>query len=422
MSPAQRIQKDVVASETFFVARQPIFDRNENTWGFELLYRSNLEDNFAQIADPDGASLLVSSCGFLCSTKDIHEDIKIFINFTKNLLLNRIPHALPPAATVVEILEDIEITDEVKKSLIELKDEGFTLALDDFIGDESYRDILDCIDIIKVDCLGRSIEEIISIKEKFGDSACMFLAEKVESKAMYLALRNSGFDFFQGYYFAKPQTLQDKKLNSLTISRLKLLVEIEREEIDLGNIHQILKADVSLSYRLLLYINSAYFSFRSEISSIKQAITLLGVNKLRHWIRLTVCSDMLSEETHPELVRLALQRAYLLDRIGDLSKLKHVPHEGLFIVGMFSLLEAMLNIPMNSILGTLPVSKEIQDALLGKDSNFSDYLALAIALESKRLDDAEKLGAKLGVLSAVIFCANQDAIIRVDQLMQQVRN
>ena len=421
MNPKPSPQKTEALPDTFFVARQPIFDRKQNIWGFELLFRRSLEDNFAHITDPDNASILVCSCGFLCSTKDIDEGLKISINFTKKLLLDRIPHALPPSTTVIEILEDIEITAELKKSLIELKDEGFTLALDDFIGDESYREILDYVDIIKVDCLDRSIEEVLSIKKNFEDSPCIFLAEKVNSEAMYLALRDCGFDLFQGYYFATPQNLQDKKLNSLVISRLKLTIEIEHKEFDIDKVHQIIETDVSLSYRLLLYINSAYFSFRRKISSIKQAITLLGMKKLRHWVRLTVCSDILSEETHPELVRLALQRAYLLDEIEKLSKPKHVLRGSLFIVGMFSLLEAMLNTPMKSIVNNLPVAKEIQATLLGEDSSLSDYLALAVALESNLLEDAEKLGTKLGVSSSTIFCANQYAIMKVDELMRQVR-
>lgn len=406
--------------ETIFVARQPIFDSEQNIWGYELLFRRNFEENFANVADPDNASLQVSSCGFLCSTKDIDANLKIFINFTENLLLDRIPHALPSSTTVVEILEDLQITEQVKKSLIELKGEGFTLALDDFIGDESYREILDYVDIVKVDCLGRNIDEVLSIKKRFQDFACLFLAEKVESEAMYLSLRDAGFELFQGYYFARPQTLQDKKLSSLAVSRIKLLIEIEQKELDINKIHRSLEADVSLSYRLFLYINSAYFSFRKKISSIKQATTLLGLTKLRHWIRLTVCSDIMSEGTHPELVRLALQRAYFLEKIGKLSKQHLVLHESLFIVGMFSLLEAMLNIPMKSIASTLPVSKGIQDALLGNDSRFSDYLALAISLESKQFDETEKLGASIGVSSADIFCANQEATMKVDQLMQQV--
>lgn len=422
MNPEQKNHNDEVIPETFFVARQPIFDCNQNIWGFELLYRRKLEDDCAYITSPDSASLLVSSCGFLCSTKDTNENLKIAINFTEKLLLDRIPHALPPSTTVVEILEDIEVTDELKDRLIELKDDGYTLALDDFIGDESYRDILDYVDIIKVDCLDRSIEEIVAIKEDFADSPCMFLAEKVDSEAMYLALRSSGFNLFQGYYLAKPQTLQGKKLNSLVSSRVKLMMEIEREEIEIDEIYRIIEADVSLTYRLLKYINSVCFSFRRKINSIKQAVTLLGMKKLRHWIRLTVCCDVLCEETHPELVRLALQRAYFLDNLGGICKTKNGLRGSLFIVGMFSLLEAMLKTSMESILETLPVAKEIQKALLGKDSSLSDYLALATAQESNQMDEVERLGAKFGISMSAICNANQDAVMRVDELMRQVND
>lgn len=195
----------------FFVARQPIFDQDEKLWGFELLFRKNLTQNYADINDPEAASVDVASCGFLQAISLTPNPVKIFINFTQRLIFDRFPLAFPAATTVVEILEDIPVCNELIERLIELKDKGYTIALDDFTESESYRPIFPLIDIIKLDCYGKDINEILSIKQRFSDTHCLFLAEKVESEEMFKVLLSHGVTFFQGYYFAKPQILTGKK-------------------------------------------------------------------------------------------------------------------------------------------------------------------------------------------------------------------
>ena len=249
----------------FFVARQPIFDHSGKLWAFELLFRSGLSDNTAVIDDPDAATVLVASGGFLRATSGMPENVKMFINFTEELIFKRFPLALPPQNTVIEILENIPVTPELVERLKELKAEGYIIALDDFVGDAAYKDIFPYIDIIKLDCLGRSIDDVIAIKNQFSSTKCRFLAEKVDSEAAFVAFREQGISFFQGYYFAKPQILRGKGLTSSTAVRLKLAAEVEKETPDTEAILSAVQADVSLSYRLLQYINSSAFSFREKI-------------------------------------------------------------------------------------------------------------------------------------------------------------
>lgn len=403
----------------FFVGRQPIFDRNERLWGFELLFREGVAGNFAQIDDPDAATILVASNGYLRATSGISEGIKIFINFTEELIFNRFPLALPVSSTVIELLENIPVTDQLIDRLCELKDEGYLIALDDFVGGESYRKILKYIDIIKLDCIGRETNEIIKIKNDFSNPSCLFLAEKVDSEMSYHALRDEGIDLFQGYYFATPQILKEKNISSETISRLNLAAEIEKDDLDIEAVFSVIRNDISLTYRLLRYINSSAFSFQEKISSIKQAFNLLGVKKTKHWLRLVIYADLLSPRANPEVLRMAIQRATFLDNLGR-EGYARVGSESLFLIGMLSLLDVILQTPMQIILRDLPVSSQLKATLLGGETNFSDYLLLARAMEHGLFDQARVTCQKLGVPEQSAFQLFSGAIEASDTFANQV--
>ena len=404
----------------FFVARQPIFDHSGKLWAFELLFRTGLSENTAVIDDPDAATVLVASGGFLRATSGMPENVKIFINFTEELIFKRFPLALPPQNTVIEILENIPDTAELIERLRELKAEGYTIALDDFVGDPAYRDIFPYIDIIKLECLGRSTDEVIAVKNRFAGTRCKFLAEKVDSEAAFLAFREQGISYFQGYYFAKPQILKGKGITSSAAVRLRLAAEIEKDMPDTEVILTAVQSDVSLSYRLLQYINSAAFSFREKITSIRQALTLLGVMKTKYWLRLMLYSDMLSVNSNPEVLRMALQRAHFLDALGVASRFSAPKNESLFLVGMLSLLDAILGIPMITILKELPLSAEIKASLRGERGTYSDYIALAVAIENLDFDRANRLAKALHIPESAVSEAFELAIQISDTMMHQI--
>lgn len=404
----------------FFVARQPIFDKRGRLWGFELLFRTGLSENRAVISDPDAATILVASKGFLRATAGISDNIKIFVNFTEELIFKRFPLALPPQNTVVEILESTAVSPKLIERLKELKAEGYMLALDDFVGDASYRALFPYIDIIKLDCFGRSVAEVLEIKKAFSNAPCRFLAEKVDSEAAFLAFREQQISLFQGYYFARPQILSGKELTSSTAARLKLAAAIEKEELDTELILKAIQNDVSLSYRLLQYINSSSFSFRDKITSIRQALLLLGITKTRHWLRLVLYSDMLSPQSNPEALRMALQRAYFLDALGTALHVSAPQTESLFLVGMLSLLEAILALPMSVILRELPLSDEIKTSLQGEKGIYSGYLSLAAAIENLDFLRAQRVSAALRIPEGTVLASFQYATEMSDSVMNQM--
>ena len=294
------------------------------------------------------------------------------------------------------------------------------IALDDFVGDPGYKDIFPYIDIIKLECLGRSIDDVIAIKNRFSGTRCKFLAEKVDSEAAFLAFREQGISFFQGYYFAKPQVLTGKGITSSAAVRLRLAAEIEKDTPDTEVILSVVQSDVSLSYRLLQYINSAVFSFREKITSIRQALTLLGAMKTKYWLRLMLYSDMLSASSNPEVLRMALQRAHFLDALGVASRFAAPKNESLFLVGMLSLLEAILGVPMTTILKELPLSSEIKASLRGERGIYSDYIALAVAMEHLDFDRANRLAKALHIPENAVSESFELAIEISDTMMRQI--
>lgn len=414
------ISRNTTMPKDFFVARQPIFSHSSKLWGFELLFRSGRSENAAIIDDPDAATVLVASGGFLRATSGISDDTRIFINFTENLIFQRFPLALPPQKTVIEILENVPATPKLVERLRELKAEGYIIALDDFVGDSGYEDIFPYIDIIKLDCLGRTTAEVINIKNRFSGTKCRFLAEKVDSEEAFQTFREHGISFFQGYYFAKPQILQGKRLTSSTEVRLKLAVEIEKNTPNAKAILAAVQSDVSLSYRLLRYINSATFSFRGKVSSIRQALALLGIMRTKHWLRLVLYADMLSSDANPEILRMALQRAYLLDALSVASRFIALKHESLFLVGMLSLLDAILGVPMSTILNELPLSAELKTSLRGEPSIYSDLLALAVAMEDLDFVRANKLAKVLCIPENIVARSFELAIEKSDAMVNQI--
>lgn len=210
------------------------------------------------------------------------------------------------------------------------------------------------------------------------------------------------------------------KLSSAVTSRLNLAAEIEKENLDIDAILKIIQVDASLAYRLLRYINSSIFSFRDKIVSVRQAAILLGFEQLRHWLRLVLYSDLLDGDSNPELLRLALQRANFLDRLGSVIAARGKQHESLFLVGMFSLLDVMLKTSMDIIVKGLPLSKNLKAAILKEEGEYANYLHLSEAVEKLDFENAEKYSDKLKISSNTVLESFQIASEMSDSLMSKV--
>jgi c-di-GMP phosphodiesterase len=356
------------------VGRQPILNRHKETVGYELLYRSVKTDFSANFSDGNTAtSLVFANTLFEIGMDAIVGNQLAFINFTRDFLvkddyvklLTEIRQEnFDPRKVVLEILEDISLDNELFLALRRFKEKQFIIALDDVSSLQQIAPILDkgLVDLIKIDLMAINrivLPDLVSTIKGYG---ILLLAEKVETQEDYRECFRLGFDFFQGYFFYKPETIKDKK-KKLDISRLNLLRSLAatmNTQSSFQTLEPIISQDLGLSYKLLRLVNSGYYSLAEEVKSIKQAISLIGLQQLRSWMLLLMMATV-NDKPH-ELTSVALQRAKMCEMIG--KSLGDKQPESYFLIGLLSALDAVMDIPMEKVVETLSLAPEIAEALV----------------------------------------------------------
>ncbi|GFK93987.1 hypothetical protein NNJEOMEG_01825 [Fundidesulfovibrio magnetotacticus] len=408
--------------ENVFVARQPIFDRNMKVWGYELLYRHGAEAGQAMFVDGDHATSKVIADGVTLGRTGLEPHEKTLVNFPMNLILDGFGFALPPESCVIEILETVEPTPEVLEALRRLKRAGYTLALDDFVGQPQHAPFLELADIIKVDVLALPEAQLPGLAARLGGGRRMLLAEKVEDARTHQKTLELGFSFFQGYFFRKPEIVRGRKLSSSEMSKVKLLKELADEDFDPGVVSKIIEGDISLSYRLLRYINSAAFGRRESIESIRQAIMILGQRNLAKWLQAVLMSDLNPTAKGKELVFLSVRRAKFLELVGRMLADPPARPDALFVLGLFSLLDALLGQPMDELLKDLPLPPALADALRGGDNQARELLTLAKDLESADWQAARQVLDGLHMPGPTASALHADALRFAGDLVRDIRH
>lgn len=389
-APASRLQQDnpVPALPTRFVARQPIFDASEKVFGYELLFRDGLtnyfrSDDHEQAARDTLDSSLLLGLDMLCGTH------YAFINCTRELLLGDYAGLLPSKQTVMEVLETVPPDEEVIAACRRLKQAGYRIALDDFVDKDPRQPLIELADFIKVDLKGTSHDQQAALVRQFGKQHLM-LAEKVETRQEFQATRTMGFVYFQGYFFRQPEVVSARDIPANNANYLRMLQAVSGPDINLREVENLVKSEASLCYRLLRYLNSALFCFSSEIHSIRHALSILGEREIRRWVRL-VATIAAGQHKSSELVFTALVRA----RFCELLSMK-VQHGGsdLFLMGLFSLMDAILEMRMPDLLAKIPLDRAIKNVLLGGPSHLRMVYRLMLAQESGEWPAVDEL-AKL---------------------------
>lgn len=363
----------------FYAARQPILDRDKNLFAYELLFRDGLANVFPDIDGDEATSRMIAGSQFNFGLDDFLGDKPGFINFTLETLLKKFPSMLPAEQVVVEILETVQPGKRLLAEVQSLKEQGYIIALDDYIHQPVWRHFYPFIDIIKVDFRSTDAATIAEILQAVAPFPHIkLLAEKVETNEEFQAAYNMGFSYFQGYFFSKPEMLQSKALSPAQMTLAELLYETSRSDMDLAKITSIFERDVHLSYKLLRYSNSAVFRRRSEIETIKQALVVLGQVELKKFLSVLFTAQVSSEKP-AELMRLAMTRAKFSEGIAALHRQTDTAKA--FLTGMLSLMDAILDEPMSTVLNKLPLAKDIKDALLGEAGPLTEYLKLAQCYE-----------------------------------------
>jgi c-di-GMP-related signal transduction protein len=374
-----------------YVARQPIFDKDEKVFGYELLFRDGIENAFR--GNCDEASRATLDRSLLMGLDVLCDGRRAFVNCTRDTLIHRLVTLLPSASTIVEILESVPPDPDVIAACQELKQAGYLIALDDFVADDSREPLTEIADIIKVDMCLTTEEQQEAIMTRYGPWRHRMLAEKIETQSDFVRARNQGFIYFQGYFFRRPEMLATHEMPASRLHYLRMLQAVSQPELDLKELENLIKSEVSVCYRLLRYLNSAIFALKSEIHSVRHAISMLGEREVRRWVRLVAAVGAGQEKTS-DLLLSALVRA----RFGELLQ-PLVAHgeSDLFLLGLLSLLDAMLEMPMPEVLERVPLDHETKAVLLGQASRLRPVFQLILAHESGEWEAAEQLSTNLSL-------------------------
>ncbi len=345
-----------------YVARQPIMDLRGKVHGYELLFRAGPEAAFR--GDGDMATRTMLDNTVIFGLEKLTGGLPAFVNCTREALVEHLVHILPSGMTVLEILESLEPTPELIAACRKLKSSGFRLALDDFTWKPKFDPLVEIADYIKVDFMQTNAEERERLIKKLSKVTVALLAEKIETQEEYKQACSEGFTLFQGYYFCRPVLLENRKIPTNRLSSIEILQIVQAEVIDQRKLIKVLKRDASLTYRLLRLVNSPMCAIRQEVRSIQAALLAVGEDAFRRIATLAITSELNSDQPS-EILRMAFVRG----RFCELAAVHYEldPTEQ-YLLGMLSLLPAMLRLPMEDLIPSLPLRIEICQALLGHDN------------------------------------------------------
>ncbi|MFT4809378.1 MAG: EAL and modified HD-GYP domain-containing signal transduction protein [Paraglaciecola sp.] len=363
-----------------YIARQAILNKKKELYAYELLFRDGENNCFPDISPDEATSKILTDSHLDLGLEDISAGKPVFINFHQDTLLHRFPTSLDPKKVVIEVVETVKPTSELVQACKTIKDLGYTLALDDHDFDPKWDVLIPFTDIIKVDIIECDEQTLIDNIGKYVDSKIKLVAEKIETIEDFEKYRDMGFDYFQGYFFARPEIVKQKKLPTSKLSLIELISASSAVEFDLDKVNNIIQRDVSLSYKLLRFINNPLVNKTHEISNLRHALNYMGQVEVKKFIALLALAN-LGDSKPVELLHLSLIRAKFCDLIGQAKSLSNNPPTG-FLVGLFSLLDALLDQPMQNIVEKLPIGEDIKAALCGDENELKQFLALIRAFES----------------------------------------
>lgn len=400
-----------MAEEKFFLGRQPILDRNQSLYGFELLFRS-ADTLHANVTDYLHASASVifdalSSFGF----REILGKHRGFINVNADVLMSEALELLPPEKVVIELLEHVPVTEKVIGRCKELKAKGFSLALDDNSYDPIYAPLYEIVDLVKVDLFRVDWAELPNVVKKLRRWKMQLLAEKVETHEQYEQCATLGFDYFQGYFFAKPIVLTRTRIDVGRLAIVKLFNQLVAE-VDIDEIEETFKQNPNLVFNLLRLVNSVAVGLKERITSLRHAIMVLGYQQLRRWAMMALFTNNAQGGTDNPLLVLAAMRGRLMERLSERlpkSAIDHDYPDRAFMTGILSLADVLLKVQLEEVIAPLNLDEDVREALLHRAGELGDLLTIAEKVEKDEFAGLAPLFARLDItldsLAAIQFDA-----------------
>ncbi len=378
-----------------YVARQPIFDIKKCIFGYELLFRADMANFFPDIEGDSATSKLLSNSFFNIGIEKIAGSNLAFINFTQELLLKQLPLMFSQDRLVVEILEDVQPERDVIEACQEIALNGYIIVLDDFFYKPSLEPLIEVADIIKIDVKATPLEEVGDLVKKMTERGVDLLAEKVETHDEFNRALEMGFRYFQGFFFSKPEVLKGKEISTPQMQLLEIMAEVNKEDFEFNRLEKMIVRDASISYKLMRLINSTYFKRAKEISSIRQAIVMIGEVGIRRFLSLISMAGLAGNKPD-ELIKVSLVRAKFCELLGDHPG-SSVETSELFTLGLFSLIDAIMDDTMENLMSQIPISGNIKEVLISGTGDLSGYLTLVESYERGDWEEIEDATNIMGI-------------------------
>ncbi|SPD73639.1 conserved hypothetical protein [uncultured Desulfobacterium sp.] len=399
------------------LARQPVFDAKRRIWGYELFCVAAAGDISSGLPEESKVAVNLAESTYIGLQQILDRSRKIIVNFSEKGILDNLPYALPSALTVIKISRPLNAWHSALESLSMLKSDGYMIAVDWDSALPDNGSLLGLADIICVDAPSMNKEKLSVEAARAAKNNIMLLANQVEDAAAFDACMRLGFKLFRGHFFKTQEKISVKKMSTGEASRFQLFKTIEQEDPDFDKLAKIIQDDVSISFRLLSYLNSAAFGFPQKVRSIKQAISLLGWRKTKNWLRVAVLTGMACSKISDELIFLATQRGMFLETIGVEHDYWGFDPDTLHLLGMFSLLDVILGSSMDDIVQYLPLEEKLK-AALRRDPNNEYYplLRLAEYLEEAKWAEGESMMRQLNLDSRKVKEAFQKSVNWANEL------
>ena len=370
-----------------YLARQPVFDPDQQVIGYELLYRSEHGGPLTVNGTDATRDVIINSYIEIGLDKLVGTHLA-FINITRDFIVNH--HKLPPPSgqLVLEILEDVEADDEVVAGVKALIDKGYNIALDDFDLGQSNRRLIQFAHFAKIDILQQAADQLDKLVASLRKFPVKLVAEKVETIAQYERCRKLGFDYYQGFSLCHPNIVRGQRLSANKLQVMHLLAKLQKEDVEANELSKVVEQDVVLSYKLMRYINSASLALRNRIDSINHAVIVLGQNNVRQWASMIALTSL--QETSGELIHTALLRGKMCELLLEPNGL--LSRGSAFMVGLFSMLDALIGAPSDRLLPMLPLNHDVNDALLHRKGQYGNALKCVLAYEQGDWQTVDRAG------------------------------
>ncbi len=398
-----------------FVARQPIFQKELKTIGYELLFRSGWENVFSHDDRDEATGRVIHDSLMEFGFNALIGSNQAYINITRDILIRELYSAYPSSGVVFELTEDIKPDREVLAACEKLKESGYRLALDDFVYDKSYDGLLSLADIVKVDFLNSTLDECRDLVGRLSRYDVELVAEKVESREIYLEALEMGYHYFQGFFFCKPEIVTREEVPKFKLNYLRFLQEVNQPSLDYDELVKTIKREVSLSVKLLRFLNSAAIGLRLEVTSIKHALALLGERRIKKWAS-AVALTSLGENKPAELAVTGLVRAHFCESIGRELGWADLESD-LFLAGLLSVLDGLTGRPLKEIVEELTLPRQTRDAMLGLDNQVSHVLSMVRAIELASWRRLSELANDIKISGPQIQISYSEAVFWADRAL-----